>query len=217
MPPTPPAPPRIDRPVADPRDAREKALVLAHRAGDSAALGELLRGYQDRVFGVCMRMTQDYDLAADLAQEAMVKIIRGLDRFDGRSKLSTWVIRVTINVCLTDRRRSRLRRHASLDAPLQGRHEGDSERSGGFGDSLAEERERGPGERIEISQARRSLYEAMGRIDPAQRAILILRDIQELDYKQIADVLDIPEGTVKSRLFRARSALREQLLALEQR
>ncbi|MCA9312502.1 MAG: RNA polymerase sigma factor [Phycisphaerales bacterium] len=195
-------------------DTRDLALVHAFRAGDQAALAELLERYQDRLFGVCLRMVNDGDLAQDMVQEAMVKIIHGLPQFSGRSKLSTWMIRVTMNVCLTWRRKQRLRRHASLDAVSSGTG-GGAEAGVALHASLADGREPGAEGRVEQMDARRRLKVGLSQIEPQQRAILILRDVQGFDYREIAAILAIPEGTVKSRLFRARVALREAMERLE--
>lgn len=199
------------RHMPDPAEARELALLHAHLAGDPGALEDLLTAYQDRLFAVCFRMVGDAELARDLTQDAMVKIIQGIDRFSGRSKLSTWMIRVTMNVCLTELRRLKLRRHASLDRPLRDRNadEGPSHAS-----SLPEH-EPGPPSSVEQRELTERLSTAMRLIGNDQRALLILRDLQSLDYRQIAELLDVPVGTVKSRLFRARVALREQMEALE--
>lgn len=200
------------------------ALLRAHRAGDQTALSELLTAYQDRLFGVCLRMLADADEARDMTQEAMVRIIQGLHQFNARSKLSTWMIRVAMNACLTGLRRKKLRRHASLDADggpsRQGRRTSDNLASGpttgtaGHAPSHAA-MEPDPAKSVELAEERRTLYAALERLEPEQRAMLILRDMQGLDYRQIAEVLDVPEGTVKSRLFRARTALRERFEAIE--
>ncbi|MBL9032766.1 MAG: sigma-70 family RNA polymerase sigma factor [Phycisphaerae bacterium] len=200
-------------------DAREQVLVRAiqrgegaspasgARPGTAAAWAELLARYQDRLFGVCFRMVGDREKAADLTQDAMVKIIEGLDSYDGRAKLSTWMIRVTMNVCLSRLRSDRLRRHASLEAMAEGRREDR------FPDLGAREQSGPAG--VERNEARRIVAEALLRIAPDQRAILVLRDSRGLDYDQIAEVLEVPVGTVKSRLFRARTALREAIEELE--
>src|SRR4029077_1267195 len=98
-------------------DQLDRALVERIRGagiGDRAAWGELLARYQDRLYAVCLRMVGDRDAAADLTQDAFVKVIQGLDSWDGRSKLSTWMIRVTMNVCLSHLRSEKLGRDASL-------------------------------------------------------------------------------------------------------
>jgi RNA polymerase sigma-70 factor (ECF subfamily) len=202
-------------------DAREQALVKAIQRGDKAAWPELLTRYQDRLFGVCLRMVGDRDRAADYAQDAMVRIIEGLGTYDGRAKLSTWMIRVTMNVCFSRLRAEKLRRHASLDAQSNGYggHEGGGGGGRGRGASERavdfERREPAASDRVENEELRRLLAGALLRISPDQRAILVLRDSRGLDYEQIAEVLEVPVGTVKSRLFRARAALREVLEASE--
>ncbi len=207
------------RPLTEPRngpaagspeaDAQELALVKAIQRGQTQAWSTLLTRYQDRLFGVCYRMVGDREMAADLTQDSMVKIIEGLSTYDGRSKLSTWMIRVTMNVCLSKMRSEKLRRHASLDAPERGAgREGRT-----TGDRLEDFREREPdgSSGVEREELRQMVAGALLRIAPEQRAILVLRDSRDLDYDQIAEVLDIPVGTVKSRLFRARAALREAI------
>jgi RNA polymerase sigma-70 factor, ECF subfamily len=210
------APKRVAIPIDE---ARERALVRSIRGGDRAAWTELLTRYQDRLFGVCLRMVGDRDRAADYAQDAMVRIIEGLASYDGRAKLSTWMIRVTMNVCFSRLRAEKLRRHASLDAGRNGYGGGGEERGRGRSASERvadfEQREPGAHGRVENEELRRMLAEALLRILPDQRAILVLRDSRGLDYEQIAEVLDVPVGTVKSRLFRARAALRGVLETME--
>lgn len=173
---------------------REQQLVAAYRDGDQGALTELLRAYQHRVYAICYRMVPRED-ALDLTQDALVRVMEGLSSYDGRSRLSTWIIRVTMNCCLSHLRKQRIRRHASLDDEA-----GPGERP--------DSGEPSPVERVQLSEMRAMLLRAMQRLDPALRAVLVLRDLQELDYQQIATVLGTPVGTVKSRLFRARTALR---------
>jgi len=196
-------------------EAQDLALARAVQRGEPNAWNVLLRKYQDRLFAVCVRMVRDRDQAADLTQESMVKIIEGLESYDGRAKLSTWMIRITMNVCLTKLRSEKLRRHASLD--LQDARTGltaaeQLQDGAGFGRVSRELDAEG---RVEEDEQRALLSAALVRLDPEPRAILVLRDVRGLDYDQIAEVLGVPVGTVKSRLFRARVALREMIEALE--
>ena len=197
--------------TSEDRDQRDARLLAEFRAGRNGALEELLVAYQDRLYGVCLRMLGDREMARDLAQDAMVKIIQGLESFDGRAKLSTWMIRVTMNACLSELRKLRLRKHASLDAPTARSGTGSGEST--VSDAVASEEPRVP-QRVEESEDRADVSSALARITPEQRAILILRDMQDLDYNTIGELLDIPGGTVKSRIFRARVALRERLEAI---
>ncbi len=153
----------------------------------------------DAVYGTCHRMLGARD-AADLAQESIARVLAGLPGFDGRSAITTWAIRVAMNACLGHLRRERYRRHAPLEEP--------GESGGGF---IAEAGEPGPLEGVQRSEAVEAVRRGLDRIDPSARAILVLRDLQGLEYEQIAEVLEVPIGTVKSRLFRARASLREQL------
>lgn len=195
-------------------------LVSALRAGEPGALAALLTRYQDRLFNLCLRMVADREAAADLAQDAMVKVIQGLHSFDGRSALSTWIVRIAMNVCLSYLRAQRLRRHVSLEAlpsrtsPSFSRP--DAARApppapSGPGGLAGEKRELTPAESVELKEQHARVAAALGALPPEQRSIIVLRDIQGLDYEQIAAVLDLAVGTVKSRLFRARLALREVL------
>ncbi|MCH7791094.1 MAG: sigma-70 family RNA polymerase sigma factor [Planctomycetes bacterium] len=183
-------------------DAQEQRLVEAIRAGRTDAWAELLESYQDRLYTICCRMVGDRELAADLTHDALVRVIEGLDSYDGRAKLSTWIIRVTMNVCLSKLRSEKHRRHASLDAMGEG---------GSGGDWPA--RHAGEGEPamvsgVQLREQHQFLSQALARIEPDHRAVLILRDVQGLDYERIAVALELRLGTVKSRLFRARAALR---------
>lgn len=190
-------------------------LVRRVRRGESAALGRLLARYQDRLFAVCVRMVGDRDMAADLAQDAMVKIIEGLSTFDERAKFSTWAIRVTMNACLSKLRSEKLRRHASLETVLHhpGQRPSTGARTPQSGPLNSPDREHSGLEGVSLDEVRRRVQAALLRVDPEQRAILVLRDSRGLEYEQIAEALAVPVGTVKSRLFRARAALREALEA----
>jgi RNA polymerase sigma-70 factor (ECF subfamily) len=185
----------------------DKELIALVRRGDAQALARLLRRHQDGIFSHCLRVLRHSHLAEDVAQDSMVKIINGLDSYDGRSKFSTWIYTIVHNACLSKLRSEKLRRHASLDAPADA---GDASR-GTWASNVEQRREPVGGWGVEHQEERSQLLDALGRLDDQQRAILILRDSRGLDYDQIAEVLGIAVGTVKSRLFRARAALREEI------
>jgi len=191
-----------------PDDEADRRLVLAIRAGDPDAWTRLIERYQVRVFSVCVRMVRDRELANDLTQDAFIKIIKGLDTFDERAKLSTWVYRVTMNVCLSKLRSEKLRRHASLETLAAGPGK-DQERRSELG--FAQVREPGAERGVEDDEERERMLAALEVLSEEHRAILVLRDGRGLEYEQIADALDIPIGTVRSRLFRARAALRQAM------
>ncbi len=179
---------------------QEVQLVEAHRRGDPDAIGTLLEGYQRRVYSICYRMVRHEQDARDLTQDALLRVIQGLESYDGRAKLSTWVIRVTMNTCLSHLRKQRLRRHGSL--------EGGSENTAAGPVDPGSVGELSPGGRVELTEMKSVLGRSLLCLEPDMRAVLVLRDMQELEYQHIAHALEIPVGTVKSRLFRARLALR---------
>src|SRR5690606_25535515 len=145
--------------------------VAAIRSGDPRAWSLLIARYQDRLFAVCLRMVGDRDAAADLTQDAFVKVIQGLGSYDGRSKLSTWLIRVAMNTCLSWTRSQKLRRHASLDG-MEGAAGG---LAGGGGMRW---REPGPEQGVELSEQHARVAAALAELNAEQRAILVLRDVQ---------------------------------------
>lgn len=172
--------------------ADEAALVVAAQSGDRSALDQLLRAQQPFVYAVCRRIVGNDTDALDATQEALIAMVRGLSRFDGRSKFSTWAYRIATNSCLDELRRRRRR-------PTPGLPEV---------------------ERVEHSQQDRTAEQVSSRIDvdaalqtiaPEFRAAVVLRDLCALDYAEIAEVLDIPAGTVRSRIARGRAALAAQL------
>ncbi len=186
------------------------ALVRAARSGDRQAMSTLLTRYQSKVYGLCYRMVNHREKAADLAQDALVKLIQNLDRFDGRAQFGTWAYRIATNICISFLRSERLRRHPSLDTPHKAHRRGDANEAR-IAASMEQRREPGAIGRVEGDEERQRVLEALERLEEDQRAILVLRDCRGLDYDQIAEVLGVPTGTVKSRLFRARAALREAI------
>jgi len=209
---------------------RELQLLESYRRGGQQAhqaLSELLVAYQRRIYSICYRMIRNVDEASDLTQDALVKVLEGLESYDGRSKLSTWVIRVTMNCCLSHLRKAKVREHDSLEALPGGSASartanpaewGPSHAGGSAGSSHKSHlrgREPQPAESVQQSQTRAMVTQALDSLDVDTRAILVLRDLQDLDYQQLAEVLEVPVGTVKSRLFRARAALRETVEKLE--
>lgn len=203
--------------MAEPHDID---LLARAKRGDQAALGELLRQHQGRVFNVCLRMVSNRDDAAELTQDVLLKIVQHLDDYRGQAELTTWMTRIAMNQSISHLRKRKLRKTASLD----GTTSSNGTHSGGTGGGeepvplrlrLADDREPGPEERVERGEMLSRLRAAIAELDDEFRAVLVLRDIEEMDYAQVAEALGVPMGTVKSRLFRARLALREKMVAME--
>jgi RNA polymerase sigma-70 factor (ECF subfamily) len=170
----------------------------------------LVQRYQDRLYVTLLRMVGHPEDAADLVQETFVRAMQAVARFEGKSSLYTWLFRIAINLAISHRRAGKYRSAASLDAaPDDG--EGLNKQAAGLRRQIAQETEADPA----LSAQQRLDYErllvALSELEPDFRAVIVLRDIDECDYEQMAGILDVPVGTVKSRLFRARSALRERL------
>ncbi|MCU1354005.1 MAG: putative polymerase subfamily sigma factor [Acidimicrobiales bacterium] len=171
----------------------ERSLVDLARAGDRDATDRLLRLHQARVYALCRRITGNDTDALDATQEALIAIVRGLPRFDGRARFSTWAYRIATNACLDELRRRQRR-------PVVGLPEHETAPrapSSSVGDQVA---------------ARVDVDAALAQLAPEFRAAVVLRDLCSLDYAEIAAVLDIPPGTVRSRIARGRAALADQLV-----
>lgn len=176
--------------------ADDDDLVTAAKAGDRAALDRLLRLHYDRVHAVCRRIVGGSRDADDAAQEAMIRIVKGLQSFDGRSSFGTWAYRIASNTALDELRRRRRR------PMLHVADDGGEVREAA--DHLAERR-------IEAVAERLSIDAAIATLPDDFRAAVVLRDVADLDYAEIADVLGVPVGTVKSRIARGRSLLADRL------
>jgi RNA polymerase sigma-70 factor (ECF subfamily) len=170
--------------------------VTAAQGGDRGALDQLLRRHYDRVHAVCRRITGQEADAADAAQEAMIAVVRSLDRFDGRSTFSTWIYRIATNASLDElRRRKRRGTMTGLDDDIA--HGDRADASGAV--------------RIDAIADHLALDAALRGLTEEYRVPVVLRDVADLDYAEIAAVLDVPPGTVRSRIARGRAALARAL------
>ena len=155
----------------------------------------MLRRHYDRIHAVCRRITGSASEADDACQEALIKIVRSLPRFDGRSTFATWAYRIATNASLDELRRRKRRPslHAVGDAAMTDVvDEAASRRLGRIDDQLA-------------------IDDALATLSDDFRVVIVLRDVVDLDYQEIANVLDLPLGTVKSRIARARAQLADEL------
>ena len=179
-------------------------LLRAAIDGDRAAVAGLIEPEIDRVYAVCHRMVGRKDIATDLAQDTLVKAIRGLPEFSARSSFGTWITRIAMNTCLSWLRTQKRANERGSAAPM---HDGVASTPPGT--------EPPPAWSVQWEERRKSVTAALSLLSPEHRAVLVLRDVRGMEYEQIAEVLDVAAGTVKSRLFRARTALREAVEAAE--
>jgi RNA polymerase sigma-70 factor (ECF subfamily) len=183
--------------------------LLVHRAqlGDHTALCELINRYERKTYNLAYRLMGNHADASDAAQEALVRVYTRLHNFRGDSAFSTWLFRVVTNTCLDELRRRGRVRHASLDEslptddgalPRQPVHEAET-----------------PVESAERREVQAAVQRAINRLPAEYRIVVVMRDIQDYSYHEIAVILDTSLGTVKSRLHRARHALRAILRSTE--
>jgi len=172
----------------------ESFLIARARRGDPSAFEEIVRLYQRRVYGVALRIVHAHDVADDVTQEAFLRAWRSLDRFELGRPFGPWVCRIAANLAVNHVRSPRAREE-------------------GLPDGHAETRTNAPGPLGALLDAEGAsvLERAMGQLPQEQRAVLVLRVVEELSYAEIAETLGISPGTVMSRLFRARERLAQAL------
>ncbi len=177
----------VERGGAEPTDAE---LMKQAAAGDAKAFGSLARRHSGRLFGLAYSLLGNRADAEDVLQEALIGAFRGVGGFEGRASVGTWLTRIVVTQVARWRRDRRGRASWSIDAesaPLVTR--------GGAGGV----------------DAKLDLHAALGRLSPEHREVLVLRELEQMTYGEMAEVLGVPRGTIESRLFRARAELREKL------
>ena len=189
------------------------ALLQKAQRGDRAAYGQVVVLYQDRLYNAVLRMVGDRDEARELTQEAFTRGLMNLSSFRGDASPYTWLFRIAVNLAISQLRKVQRQRVFSLDGSGNAARQRDGDdQASGLMDRVA--RERGgetPLQRMERQERDEAVLAALGRLDAEYRAVLVMRDIEGFDYQQMADILSLPLGTLKSRLFRARLAMRDEL------
>ena len=190
----------------------DAVLIEQYRRGDSEALERLVLKYQNRIYNVILKICADPDDAAELTQETFVKVIENLDKFEGRSGFYTWIFRIAVNLTLNYCQRNSKLAFRSLDAEQQ--QQDDNNVRQVLKDFLSDDRSPDPATEVQNKELYRIAAKALMGLDEAHRAVIVLRDIEGMSYARIAEVLDIELGTVRSRLSRARSKMRDILEAI---
>ena len=187
-------------------------LIAQALAGQTAAFGQLVQRYQERLFNTLVHVVGNAEDAKDTVQEAFVQAFLKLESFQGASAFYTWLYRIAFNAAITHRRRRGAMRSAEQNAAAAGLLRNSSE----AGRQNAAD---GPSERMEREERCRQVRQAISQLPEEHRVVLVLREMDGCCYETIAEILDLPVGTVRSRLHRARMQLREQLkevLAIEE-
>ena len=179
-------------------ERNEQKLIERASGGDPSAFNQLMAMHEKRMYAVALRMFANREDAQDCLQEAMLRIYRAIGGFKGQSSFSTWVYRITMNTCLDELRRKKNRPNTSLDNLL------DQGWSPSDGDNV-------PERRAIQSETRKMLAGAIRELPEDMRSAIVLQDVQGYSYDEIAQMLDVNVGTIKSRISRGREKLREKL------
>jgi len=174
------------------RAAADIELLDRFRSGEVAAFDELMRAHEDRVFGICLRMMRDRDAALDAVQETFITVFRKSDRYQAKAAFSTWLYRVAVNTCYDQLRKRKRRRTEPLPDTMDP------------ADPLG-------GDEFIAAELRPDIEIALAAVPDEFRSALVLVDLEGLALDTAAEILDVPVGTIKSRLFRGRRVLAESL------
>jgi len=186
-----------------PSSVDESALVAKAQAGDTAAFGELVNRYQNKIYRLAKHITQNDEDAEDVLQEAFLKAYEHIGGFQGNSKFYTWIVRIAVNEALMKLRKRKTDRTVPLDEPVDTGEEMVNREIAVWEDN--------PEQRYSQEEMQQILNEAVQDLKPDFRTVFVLRDIEELSTEETAESLGISIPAVKSRLLRARLALREKL------
>lgn len=189
-------------------DNDDGLLIKLSRQGDSAATERLVLKYQNRIYNVVLKICADPDDAAELTQETFVKILENLSKFEGRSSFYTWAFRIAVNLTLNYCQRNAKLVVRSLDIEQE---QYSSQARHAIKELLSDDSSPDPAALAQDKELHEIALAALARLDEAQKAVLVLRDIEGMSYARIAEVLGIEIGTVRSRLSRARTKLRDIL------
>ncbi len=194
----------VDKDKPNPRDAMDEQLMARYQEGEEAAFTELVRRYKSRLVHTAYRVVGDSDKAEDVAQETFLRVHRNAHRYRNIAKFSTWIYTIALNVARNELRNTKRKRLVSLDA-FGSSQDSDSERTT-F--DIPDESAR-PDLDMENSELREIFQRAIAELPVRYRTVFVLRDIQGLSYEEIATIMRMPKGTVKSRMNRARQRFRE--------
>lgn len=174
------------------RSSEDLELIRRYLEGDVSAFDELMRAHEDRVFAICLRMMRDRDAALDATQDVFLTVFRKADRYKEQAAFSTWLYRVAVNTCYDYLRRQQRKRTESLPEHLD----------------PADPRS---GDEFHSVELRPDIETALAGLTPEFRSAVVLVDLEGMSLEGAADTLEIPIGTVKSRVFRARKQLSKDL------
>jgi RNA polymerase sigma-70 factor (ECF subfamily) len=182
-----------------PDDLPDSELILRVRGGDGSAYRPLVERYQNRVHAMVYGMVRDAEEARDITQNAFIKAYQNLATFRIESSFYTWLYRIAMNLAIDQTRKNRRRKTTAYDEALASRDED--------GNILEAHQSESPQKALQRKQLHERIFAALDELSEEQREVILLREVEGLSYKEIADAMGIPEGTVMSRLFYARKRL----------
>ena len=186
----------------------DQTLILQCRAGDQAAFRELVKRYQQKAYGIALSMLRNADDAMDVTQEAFIKVHRYLDNFKGSSSFYTWLYRITVNLCIDHIRKNKKAQTVEYEDAM------DHDEAQG-GELLPSTMDMDPARNLDRRELRELIDRALERLSPTHRAVILMREVEGLSYREMAEVMEVSMGTIMSRLFHARrrmqTALQEDL------
>lgn len=177
-------------------------IIIRARRGEESAFAELLRRYRASVFNLCLRMLKNRDDAEDVAQDVFIKVFAMLDRYDERYAFRSWIFKIAANQSIDFIRKNRIKL-LSLDEPV---HYGGEEIERQFPDERPT-----PSDDLEQKQLGKLLREITDELPPHYRSMIVLRHQEQMSYEEIASIMDLPLGTVKARIHRARALMKDKL------
>jgi RNA polymerase sigma-70 factor (ECF subfamily) len=178
----------------------ENELINKAKQGDKSALSTLVRQYEQTVYNFSFKICRDRDKAENTMQETFLSMVKGLPKFDGNSKLSTWLYRIVSNHCLMQARYNK--KYQFVDVETE-----DSL----FDDSFIPDTSRMPARNLETAELRQLLDDSIAKLEPEYRIVFLLRDVEQLSTEETAEITNLSVPAVKSRLHRARAFLRNEL------
>lgn len=183
---------------------REKSLIEECKQGDIESFELLIKDHQQMAFNIAYRMLGNIEDARDASQDAFIKIFKNIKTFKGNSSFSTWMYRIVSNTCLDELRKKKKHHNYSYDNPIK-TEDGEMSRNIPMVENT-------PEEIINMKESQKLIQNALNKLSDQNKAVIVLRDIKGFSYEQISEILNCPEGTVKSRISRARVALKTILV-----
>ena len=190
-------------------DLNEKDLIRKAKQGDMLAFEELILKHEKIVYNLALRMMNHSEDAQDIAQEVFLKAYRSLANFDERAAFSTWLYRITHNTCIDEMRKRKGKQTYSLEEELESEDGSMQRQVADAGDT--------PEESLLRAEQKSEILQALDTLSAEHKAAVILRDIRGMSYEEIAEIIELPMGTVKSRISRARNQMKAEILKIRER